>query len=153
MKIQQALPELFNELSIPGRKGIGHLGEVVAAKLLERGGYEVSFARQGQKRGDLRAVDQLTGVVTKVECKTARRSVDGKWRFTLTSTGNGKTDYRHSDVVVLLAVHPKTGSVTPFVIPVAAMGDRCQICISSQPDTYAGKWAGYRQSAGRGLTL
>lgn len=153
MRFQQTLTDMFNEMSKHGRKRTGMLGEAIAAKMLERGGYDVTFTEEGTFCGDLRVVDKQTGQVTKVECKTARRAVDGKWRFTLTSTGTGRTDYRHSDVVVLIAVHDVTGTVTPFVIPVDQLGDRCQVCISSQPDRYAGRWADYRQSPHRGLTL
>lgn len=130
-------------LASHGRNAIGRLGEHLAYLLLEQCGYRCSFTRQGQQRGDLRVVDPASGVIHRVEVKTARRASDHKWRFLLWKKGH--QDYRHADFVLLLAVWI-SGEVTPFVIPVADLGERSQICISSHPLHYTGCWATYRQT-------
>lgn len=139
---QLTLPKLTFYLSDESRKGIGVMGEVMAAQLLEKAGYAVSFTQHRQKRGDLRVVAPKTGEIKRVEVKTARRTTDGKWRFLLWK--KGCTDYRHADVVILLAVL-KSGRAVPFVIPVDDLGERAQVAITSHPENYSGRWAQYRQ--------
>jgi hypothetical protein len=136
------LPGLEMALSEENRRGIGALGERLAAHLLERAGYLVSHTRPGERRGDLRVVDQTTGEIVRVEVKTARRSQDKKWRFTLRKRGH--TDHRQSDIVILLAVMP-SGRAIPFVVPVHVLRHQNQAVITSHPETYGGKLAVYRQ--------
>ena len=81
--IYKDIPMLKGILASPGRNAIGRLGEHLAYLLLEQCGYTCSFARKGQKRGDLRVVDTESGVIHRVEVKTARRGKDRKWRFLL----------------------------------------------------------------------
>lgn len=147
--IYKRIPTLKGILASPGRNGIGRLGEHLACLLLEKRGYKCSFAQKGSKRGDLRVVDPETGAVQRVEVKTARKSSDGKWRFLLWK--KDKQDYRHADYILLLAVWI-SGEVTCFTIPVADLGERSQICISSHPLHYTGRWATYRQTPS-GLSL
>jgi len=149
VNLYETMPGLMAAMSYP-RRAVGALGEMAAAKLLEMRGYRVSFTGAAEKRGDLRVVSPVTGEVVRVEVKTARRCKDGKWRFTLKKKQH--TDYRHSDVVVLLAVIGG-GAVVPFVIPVADLGERSQVCITSSPAKYAGRWARYRQSVRGGISL
>lgn len=139
---QLTLPSFATALADRSRRGIGALGEKTAAHLLKQSGYVVSFCQVGQKRGDLRAVSTATGQVHQVEVKTARRGKDGKWRFTLYLAG--KTDHRHADVLMLLAVL-ESGNIITFVVPVAQITDKHHAVITSHPATYAGKLAAYRQ--------
>lgn len=141
--IQTVLPFARDMLANPKAKAVGTLGETIIAHELERAGYLVSFARPGQRRGDLRAVCPETGEVFAVEVKTARRAKDGKWRFTLYKAGC--TDYRDSDYVVLVCAQP-TGATVTFVIPQSALGKRSQLTITSEPTQYAGRWAAYRNT-------
>lgn len=138
---QLSLPTIQLYLSDDTRKAVGTMGEIVAARLLERAGYEVSFTHN-EKRGDLRAVDPATGVILRIEVKTARRGTDRKWRFLLWKQGH--TDYRDANVLILLPIL-KSGRPVPFIIPVNLLGDRSQIVITSHPEDYAGRWAQYRQ--------
>lgn len=129
-------------------KAVGSYGESIAYDLLTRGGYLVSYTHEGEKRGDLRAVDAETGEVIRVEVKTARRGKNGNFKFSLErrNTARVMTSARHSDFVILLAV-TKQGTAYPFVIPVDALGTVTNIEISSgHPANYGGKWAKYRRA-------
>jgi len=118
---------------------IGFQGEIQASRILRARGYKVIQA--SRKMGDLRAVDKSTGVIYRVEVKTANRAVDGKWRATLQKPG---VDHNNADVVLFLAVI-EDYELVPFVVPVAALSCR-QLCITSHPvKTYRGKYAPYRQ--------
>lgn len=139
---QLALPTMQIYLSDQKRKAIGTMGEITVARMLELSGYEVSFTHVRERRGDLRVYDIQSGEIVRVEVKTARRSKDGKYRFTLFK--KGCTDYRDADVVVLLPVL-KSGRTVPFVIPVDDLGNRSQVCITSHPEEYSGMWVKYRQ--------
>lgn len=119
----------------------GPLGELLALILLCERGYEVTPSHRS-KAGDLKAVSP-TGEIFRVEVKTARRCKDGKWRFTLEK--NGKTSIVNTDVVLLLAIS-KTGHATPFVIPTHQVLGKRQITISSNPRTYKGCYASFRQT-------
>lgn len=141
---QNPLPFARNMLANPTSKAVGTLGETIIAYQLQRAGYDVSFTHPGQRRGDLRVIDTETGEVFAVEVKTSRRAKDGKWRFTLYKAGH--TDYRDSDYVVLCCAQP-TGATVTFVIPQAALGQRSQLTITSNPIAYAGRWAAYRQDS------
>lgn len=128
-------------------KAVGSYGESIAYDLLERGGYAVSYTREGEKRGDLRAVDQETGEVIRVEVKTSRRGKTGVFQFGLerANTARVMTSARHADVVILLAI-TKQGTAYPFVIPVCDLGTVKKIEIGSgHPANYSGKWAKYRR--------
>ena len=149
--IYTTLPMLKGMLSEPGRQGIGALGEMVARRLFENAGYEVSRAERRQ--GDLRIIQPQTGEVRQIEVKTSRRASDRRYHFTLWK--KGKTDYRDADTVLLLAVL-KSGDVVPFVIPVSALGERSQITISGDCWNYSGVWRKYRcseRNIHRGLSL
>ncbi len=122
-------------------QALGAAGEMWLWSALEAQGYRVAYA--GQKRGDLRCVNVFTGEVVKIEVKTARQTVDGKWRFTLWKAG--KTDHRHADMVALLAV-TASGRVIPFLVPVGELAGQRAAVISSHPERYAGKLARWRCS-------
>lgn len=129
-------------------KAVGSYGESIAYDLLTRGGYLVSYTHEGEKRGDLRAVDAETGEVIRVEVKTARRGKSGVFQFGLERANKSRvmTSARHSDVVILLAV-TKMGTAYPFVIPVSALGNVKKIDIGSgHPANYTGKWARFRRT-------
>ena len=141
MMTSEQLTFLASEAACDTRHSVGALGERIAANLLEKAGYSVSFTHPGERRGDLRVCNPTTGEVHHIEVKTARRGKDGKWRFTLVK--DGATDFRDSDFVLLLAVL-KTGKTTLFFIPVPELGQRRQICITSHPESYAGLFCKYR---------
>lgn len=79
------------------------------------------------------------GKVINIEVKTARKNKDGKWRFTLYKRNH--TNHRVSDYVILIAIGQ---SSSIFVIPTNDIKDRTSIAITSNPKTYAGKFAAYR---------
>ena len=125
------------------RRALGALGERMAAHLLKDAGYQVKSA-DSARSGDLRAI--LSEKQFRVEVKTARRGRDSKWHFTIRKNDQyGHTDYRDSDVVVLLAVL-RSGRCVCFVIPAGDIPDQqTHISITSHPERYAGRWAEYRQ--------
>lgn len=156
MTTKTTLDTIQQKLSKPSgkRHRVGHLGELAAVLLLERAGYKVHIP-ETRTTGDLHAINPNTGELIRVEVKTARRGKDRKWRFTLLkidpNDGSPQTDHRYSDIVLLLAV-TLSGALVPFVIPVQAVAARHQIAITSDPRTYGGRFAIYRQRA-TALTL
>ena len=142
MTYQPSLFDLEGRLSDKSHTAVGALGERTAWLLLERAGYIVSRPAQ-KRRGDLRVLDRSTGQVVYVECKTARRCKDGKWRFTLLKKDHA--DHRDADYVLLLPVLA-SGQVVPFLIPVDTLANQRQAVITSDPRSYQGKLAAYRRS-------
>jgi Holliday junction resolvase-like predicted endonuclease len=126
-------------------KSVGLYGETWAAAELERAGYVVSRAKEGDKRGDLLAVDTSTGEMIRVEIKTSKRGSDGIYRFCIERRIGARvcTSAHHSDFLILLAV-TKPGTVYPFVIPVTD-GLPKSISMSGHPAQYTGKYARFRQ--------
>lgn len=135
------LPRLEVMLSDLSRTATGALGEQYVAAALERQGWAVAF-QHCNKQGDLKAFNPDTGEIVRIEVKTARRNARGQWCFNLFK--RGKTSVLHADVVVLLAIL-KSGRPVPFVLPVAAIGNRHCAVITSHPESYAGKLAQYRR--------
>lgn len=149
---QFAQPALPNFAALvyphPRRYSLGWMGEVTMQRQLESAGFQVRPGRRGE--GDLHAVDTRTGQVHFIEVKTAMRSTDRKWRFTLYK--RGCTDYRNSDLIILLAVLDDFSYIS-FTVPVAQLGQRSQLCITSHPASYKGWLAPYRQSPASDLLL
>lgn len=121
------------------RHALGMIGELYARQLIEQGGYIVKESTS--HNGDLLVIEPDTGETLKIEVKTAKRGKDKKWRFTLWKKGH--TNHRNADIVLLLAV-TKSGQFVPFVVPVDAIKDKSQACITSHPVSYAGQYAKYR---------
>lgn len=142
--IQAAFP-LLNDFRHFNGNDIGARGEQIVAHALQQSGYKVSTAHD---IGDLTVVSPQ-GEILYVEVKTARRSVDKKWRFLLFKVGS--QDHRKADIVVLLCLL-KSGDAVPFVVPRSALTHKHQACISSMPQSYRGYLARYRQSIRR-MTL
>lgn len=92
---------------------------------------------------DIEVIDSNGDSVLKVEVKAARKGKDGKWRATLYK--RDATDYRKSDVVLLLCCECGTDYAIPYVIPTKDI-DQPHIAITSDPRAYAGKWASYRNN-------
>lgn len=130
---------IFDGIEPGNRSERGFAGEYFARHTIQNSGYVVTIQRE-KKRGDLQVADIFTGECWKVEVKTARRRKDGKWTFQVKGTGNARTDYRHSDYVMLLAVIGG-GKVASYLIPVSKLGTRNTITISN---LNAGKWTDYR---------
>lgn len=136
----------FAEFSLSNlkAKAVGTYGEIIAASLFEKSGYQVATTGRGTKRGDLRVFEATTGVFWDIEVKTARRSPKGKYQFCLRRDG-GMTDCRHADYVMLLAAL-KSGRCIPFLIPVWILENRKLISLYGNPEQYTGKWCGFRVS-------
>lgn len=121
----------------------GKIGEKMVFHMLKWQGYQV-YEPDGRCQGDIKVIDQTTGEAIRVEVKTARANVRGKYQFCLKKDDKyGGTDCRRADVVVLVAV-TKSGSNVLFVIP----ADECkgrQITISGNPHEYRGKYLKFRQ--------
>lgn len=135
--LQMTMPELTAHLS-HGRVAIGNAGENLIARAFQDNGYTV---RTAYDNGDLHVFDS-DGELFHVEVKTARRNTRGTWVFTLYKKGS--QNHRYTDFVVLLCVM-KSGFSVPFVIPTMAVRDINAISITSYPQTYAGRFATYRQ--------
>lgn len=146
--LQQTLITIF-DLQSASHTAIGRFGEEWLAQNLEKRGYLVSIAHA---EGDLKVISR-DGEILSVEVKTARVNGDGKWQFTLRKYWQGRTcaDHRNVDFVVLVCVE-KTGRLTPFVIPITVLAHRQAVAITSNPRTYGGALAKYRQTLKK-LTL
>ena len=155
MNAQQTTLWAMEYLENKRAKAVGSYGESIAKALLEDAGYLVSYAHEGEKRGDLCVIDQETGEIIRVEVKTARRGADGRFTFSLErrNTARVMTSAYHSDFVILLAV-TKQGTPYPFVIPVSALGYITKIVISSgNPVSYSGKWSKFRRKPHEAIRL
>lgn len=124
------------------RRGLGAAGEMKVKEALEKQGYPVD-ASHSHKCGDLTAFDRLARPIY-IEVKTARQNKRGEWCFTLFKKDN-HTDHRACDFVILLAVL-KTGLAIPFVIPCEKVQRVTAITFHTHPQSYAGKYAYYRQN-------
>jgi hypothetical protein len=124
------------------------LGEFYAQSLLESDGFVVN--QQSEKmRGDLQLIEPNTGELFNVEVKTAKRNKRGQFVFLLRKTG--KTDFRHSDALVLLCCC-KSGDIVPYILPTVILRpSRRQITIVQDPRTYAGMWANFRYKSIRAV--
>lgn len=143
--VQLSLPEITSLLST-SHTAIGNLGEAWLAQKLQQRGYLVTISHE---RGDLSVITP-DGEILYVEVKTARPATDGGYRFTLykqSKSGKVKADYRKADIVALLCVTP-SGAIVPFIVPVAALRSTCA-GITSNPRTYRGKLAQFRQNPSR----
>lgn len=119
------------------RNTAGNAAEEYALQLLEKSGYE---ARKCLK-SDFQVINPETGEFWLLEVKSAQRRPDGKYVFQLLNAG---TDYRHSTMLLLLAIL-KAENPVPFVIPTDEFTIRSTIVITSHPLDYAGMWSEYRQ--------
>lgn len=137
---QMTIPQLTSYMS-QTRVQLGAAGELLVARALEERGYRVSTSHH-KKAGDLTIITD-EGQIVYIEVKTARRGTDGKWHFTLYKKGS--QDHTGADVVILLCI-TKSGSATPFVIPISALENQHQACITSYPTTYGGRLAQFRQT-------
>ena len=137
------------DVSLMSRGEIGNAGESFAYAEFERAGYAVARIGRGDQRGDLRVLDTDTGEVWRVEVKAMRRDKNGHWQACLKrqTQARVKTDASHSHYVLLLAF-PKVGAPIPFLIPADELRGMKQIHLASDPRSYAGKWAKFRQLDG-----
>lgn len=125
-------------------RAFGFIGEELVKRMLKARGYKVRRQHR-HYAGDLRAVTP-DGEIINVEVKTARAGVEGNYQFCLYRRLDQRvcTDARHSDVIVLLCV-TTAGQIVPFVVPAAQTDNLKQITITSNPVTYRGWLARYRQ--------
>jgi hypothetical protein len=121
------------------------LGEQTVITALHRAGWIAALAED--QGGDVAAVNPATGEALTVEVKTARQCKDGKYRATVRKDGKRRgTGYPEQslpatvDYLVMLCVN---GDLTAFCIPAHLVTGR-QLCITSAPATYTGKWARWR---------
>jgi len=140
---QPPLPAFYDLMTNMSKWQIGSRGEQIAADMLRDQGYTVRRTRRGEP-GDLRATSAV-GEVLYVEVKTARQGQDRKWRFGLIGRGTACTDYRRSDLLILLAV-VNDGEIVPFVIPCANITNKPHAVITSDPRSYRGRLAIYREN-------
>lgn len=139
---QLPISDLLYLLTHDNAQAVGALGEILAARTLERRGYAVSFSARHQQMGDLRVITP-TGEIKRVEVKTSRQGKDHYWQFCLRK--ERKTDINHSDLVLLLCVYI-SGLVIPFVVPTRIFKQRgSKFSIGYDARTYNGKLAIYRQ--------
>ena len=123
------------------REKTGRWGENWVVERLREQGIHARRSYRGEK-GDVQAVMPETGQILRIEVKTANRSKDKKWRFTLWLAGH--TDHRKADLVILVAL--VEGEAVPFIVPVSELYNQRQAVITSHPKRYAGKLFSYRDA-------
>lgn len=150
----QQMSFVVYDVSLMSRGEFGNAGESFAYAEFERAGYAVTRTGRGDQRGDLRVVDTDTGEVWRVEVKAMRRDTQGRYQACLRRQIKARvcTDAAHSQLVLLLAF-PKVGAPIPFLIPQPALVGMRQIVIASDPRSYAGKWAKFRQLDGLSIPV
>lgn len=131
---------IFDAIPQGDRHERGSAGEFFARKMLERAGYAVERPKKC-KQGDLRVVDNNTGEFWNIEVKTARRRPDGKFAFQLVGTGNARTNCKHADYLMLVAVCGN-GIVVTYLIPTRILARRKTITLPKNLNR--SKWADYR---------
>lgn len=114
----------------------GYHAEALCKARFERAGYTVEAARGC----DLRAVSP-DGEVVRIECKGARRAIDGRWHYTLRKAGH--TDINKSDVVFLVQFHP-SGVIACYLVPVVFFKDARQTVVGASAHAYTGKLRPFR---------
>jgi len=115
---------------------LGLFGEKLAKRKLENFGLDVLWVAQLDLGYDLLVNESL-----KVEVKTARMNVRGKFQFCLTKKDH--TNIRKSDVVILQCVFPN-GCIEVFVVPTNIVENNSQITIGGNLENYKGLVSQYR---------
>lgn len=138
---QLTIPQLHGTMS-QTRIALGALGEQLIAQYLQRAGYAVSTPHE---RGDLSVV-LPTGEILAIEVKTARKSKDGAYRFTLYKYWQGRVcaDHSNTNFVILVCVQ-RSGYAVAFVVPTRDLQGKTAVGITSEPRKYHGWLAPYRQ--------
>jgi hypothetical protein len=96
--------------------------------------------------GDIRVKNPYTGKQVNVEVKTANKSKENTWKFTLEKPNRaGITD--KIDFVILVAIVDHR--VVMFIIPCENIRGKRSIKISSNPYTYTGIYDKYRFAWGK----
>lgn len=121
----------------------GTIAELAVAKHLRKTGFKANVLTYGGT--DIIATNKTTGEVLRIEVKFSSVNKDGKYRAT--TIKHGKTDHRKSDYIVFVCLPKYTGGdCTTFVIPVSVQGNKHSLCVTSNPATYKGKLASYREA-------
>lgn len=147
--VQQGLTTIF-DLQSTSHTAIGCFGEEWLAQRLQARGYLVSIVHA---EGDLKVITP-DGEILYIEVKTSRVNDRGKYCFTLykqAKSGKVKADHRTADFIALLCIMPH-GSIVPFIVNTDELRGSKSACITSNPRTYHGKLAQFRQSPNR-LTI
>jgi hypothetical protein len=111
---------------------LGLSGELFVYTLLSRVLPTVKFElHYGYHFGDMVARHDLGW--SKIEVKTARKNKRGNHQFNLYKSGH--TDYRHADVIVLLALND-CGNHDTYVIPTRDITGQSQITITRNSKRY-----------------
>jgi len=138
-------------LNSPNAKARGTAGEMLARELLLASGYFAGTTRK-YGTGDILAFDHKAQRQFKIEVKVSRQGYQGDYKFCLRKEGKGgKTDFRKSDVLMLICVS-KSGAFTVFCINTVNVGDVWSITLPGRLTGYAGKYRQYKQS-NRKVTL
>jgi Domain of unknown function (DUF3883) len=122
----------------------GSIAEHAIARYLRKIGYKAKVMRHAGY--DILAVNKSTGETIRIEVKVSTQNKDKKYRATTYKYGRyGHTDHTKSDVIIFLCQLPYTaGQCVPFIIPTQAQGNKTFLCVTSNPLTYNGKLAQYR---------
>ncbi len=123
----------------------GPLGEVIVAHLLQHKGYRVRVANH-QAHGYHLKVVRGDEAPLKIAIYTAQiaQNIRGRniWKFHVRHSPAEKTYF---DVAILLCLL-EPGKVVPFVVPSSEFESMSHIAITTDPWTYKGRFARYRQS-------
>ena len=124
----------------------GYAAEKIMVKYLRsKYSHEYKIRRKKYAGHDIQMTHKVTGEIIRIEIKAARQGKDKKYRATTYKRNH--TDYRKSDIIIFLAFNPvdKGRYATPFIIPTVTW-DKNYIAITSNPQTYNGAIAKYRNA-------
>ncbi len=119
----------------------GATAEKSVARFLRANGFTAKVLTYGGT--DIIATNKTTGEKIRLEVKFSSVNKDGKYRAT--TIKQGATDHRKSDYIVFVCQPKYTGGeCTVFVIPSSVQGEKTFLCVTSNPETYSGYLAAYR---------
>lgn len=119
----------------------GAIAEKRVAQFLRKNGFKAQVLTYGGT--DIIATNKNTGEKIRLEIKFSSINKDGKYRAT--TIKKNATDHRKSDYIIFVCQPPlKGGACTAFIIPASVQQDKTFLCVTSNPETYRGYLAEYR---------
>ncbi len=126
---------------------LGARGGQYAKFLLSSADTEAQYTgSSGDRTGDIRVIDLGTGEFVRIEVKTARRDVRGKYQACLKRQVKARvcTDVWHADFVLMLCMARENSIPVLFLIPSDALRGMKNLAISGNPYSYSGKWSSFK---------
>jgi hypothetical protein len=115
---------------------LGMNGELHIQNMLKNLNFDV-FTPEGDFSGDLSVFSWAYGMTFKIEVKTAKKGIDGSYKFCLYR--EGKTNCKYSDIIALVFYNDRKYVVR--FISCDKVSHIKNLKITSHPDKYNGKYS------------